>query len=223
MEILVPTKINDITLEEYQKFAAINTEDNDDDFVAFKTIEIFCGLDLSIVSKMPLKDAEDISKEISDVLNQTVSFQRRFELDGVEYGFLPKLDEMTLGEYIDLEEGLKDTKDWHKAAAVMYRPIKKKFKDLYTIEEYTGDSKYHEVMKRAPLGEITQAVVFFYNIVSELLEASKTFLLSKEMERFKTILLKDSSPRGMAGLTVFTHLLGEMLPDLNKSLDKNSQ
>ena len=55
MKIQVPTHINDITLEQYQRFALINTEEQDKEFFMFKTIEIFCGVDIALVSKMRLK------------------------------------------------------------------------------------------------------------------------------------------------------------------------
>ena len=31
-----------------------------------------------------------------------------FVMDGVEYGFIPKLDDITLGEYIDIDNNIKD-------------------------------------------------------------------------------------------------------------------
>jgi len=74
MKIQVPTEINDITLEQYQKFALINTEEQDKEFFMFKTIEICCGVDISIVSKMRLKDAESISNEVLEVLQQNIPF-----------------------------------------------------------------------------------------------------------------------------------------------------
>ena len=70
MTVSVPTNINDITLGEFQKFDVINIENQDSDFLLHKTIEIFCGIDLNIVSKFPLKDAEDIESEIAGVLSQ---------------------------------------------------------------------------------------------------------------------------------------------------------
>ena len=47
MNISVPTKINDITLEEFQRFDKINIENQDSDFLLHKTIEIFCGVDIN--------------------------------------------------------------------------------------------------------------------------------------------------------------------------------
>jgi len=215
MKIQVPTHINDITLEQYQKFALINTEEQDKEFFMFKTIEIFCGVDIALVSKMRLKDAESISNEVLGVLQQNVPFTNKFELDGVKYGFIPDLQAISLGEFIDLEEGLSKDKDFHKAASVMFRPIVKEFGELYTIGGYEASTEMHHVMKQAPVGIISAAIVFFYNIANELLKASQDFS-SQEKAEAMTILEKLNSQRSTGGLTLSTLYAEAMLQSINK-------
>jgi len=180
-----------------------------------KTIEIFCDVDIKVVSQFPVKDAKDIVEDIHAVLDQTVKFTDRFTMDGIEYGFIPDLSAMSLGEYIDLEDGLKDTKEFHKAAAVMFRPVIKSFKELYTIDGYDASLERQALMLEAPIGIISSAVVFFYSIVNELLEGSQNY--SKNLlEIAKTILEKDSSVRNMDGLPAYTHLAEVMLQNTSK-------
>ena len=211
MELKVPTKINDIPLQEYQRFAKVNVPDADQEFLLHKTIEIFCEVDIRDVAKLPVKLAAELNEEITAVLNESVAFTTRFEMGGIEYGFIPDLEKMTLGEYIDLEEGLRDPASFHKAAAVMFRPVKKSFKELYTIEPYTADLTAHEAMKSAPLGVISAAVVFFYSIVNELQAASLVYS-KKLMKENKTTLEKGSLPLSGDGLQAFTDLLKEIQP-----------
>ena len=215
MKISVPTHINDITLEQYQRFALINTEEQDKEFFMFKTIEIFCGVDIALVSKMRLKDAESISNEVLEVLQQNVPFTNKFELEGVKYGFIPDLQAISLGEFIDLEEGLSKDKDFHKAASVMFRPIVKEFGELYTIDGYEASTEMHHVMKQAPVGIISAAIVFFYSIAKELLKASQDFS-SQEKEEAMTILEKLNSQRNTGGLTLSTLYAEAMLQSINK-------
>ena len=215
MKIQVPTHINDITLEQYQRFALINTEEQDKEFFMFKTIEIFCGVDIALVSKMRLKDAESISNEVLEVLQQNVPFTNKFELEGVKYGFIPDLQAISLGEFIDLEEGLSKDKDFHKAASVMFRPIVKEFGELYTIDGYEASTEMHHVMKQAPVGIISAAIVFFYNIAKELLKASQDFS-SQEKEEAMTILEKLNSQKNTGGLTLSTLYAEAMLQSINK-------
>lgn len=215
MDILVPTSINDITLEQYQRFALINTEDQDQEFFIHKTIEIFCNVDLKTINKFPIKDAREISEDILAILNQNVPFTDRFELDGVKYGFIPDLQQMSLGEFIDLEESLKSAKDFHKAAAVMFRPIKKEFKKLYSIEPYEASSKMPDVMKEAPIGVISASIVFFYTIVNELLMVSKVFS-ETELQKAMTIVEKVNSQRNTVGLTQYTHYVEVLQQNMGK-------
>ena len=215
MEIKVPTTINDIPLGEYQRFAKVNVPDADPEFLMHKTIEIFCEMDIRDVARLPIKTAQDLYQEISEVLVQENVFTRRMTLEGVEYGFIPDLEAMTLGEYIDLEDGLKDAAQFHKAVSVMYRPIKKSYADLYTIEPYTASKSAHDVMKQAPLGEVNAAIVFFYHIVSELLEASQTFS-KKQAKETLTTLEKDSSLLNTGGSTVSMLSLMETLRSMQQ-------
>ena len=215
MDILVPTSINDITLEQYQRFALINTEDQDQEFFIHKTIEIFCNVDLKTINKFPIKDAREISEDILAVLNQNVPFTDRFELDGVKYGFIPDLQQMSLGEFIDLEDSLKSAKDFHKAASVMFRPIKKEFKNLYSIEPYEASRDMQELMKKAPIGIISASIVFFYTIVNELLMVSKVFS-ETELREAMTIVEKVNSQRNTVGLTQYTHYVEVLRQNMEK-------
>ena len=61
VEIEVPTSLEDITLEQYQKFDKVNTEDNKDStFLLHKTVEIFCGLDLKDTLKIKYSSVSEI-------------------------------------------------------------------------------------------------------------------------------------------------------------------
>ena len=213
MKIQVPTHINDITLEQYQKFALINTEEQDKEFFMFKTIEIFCGVDISLVSKMRLKDAESISNEVLEVLNTNIPFTNKFELEGVKYGFIPDLQQISLGEFIDLEEGLGDSKNFHKATAVMFRPIMKEAGELYTIDGYEASTEMHHIMKKAPLGIVSAAIVFFYNIVKELQTDLKAYSQEKQAEMMTTLenLNSQENTDGLTLSTLFAEAMQQSL------------
>lgn len=215
MNVLIPKHINDVTLEQYQRFALINNEAQDAEFFIHKTIEIFCDVDIRTVSKFPLKDAKEISQDIIDVLNNNIPFTDRFEMGGVKYGFIPDLQKISLGEFIDLEEALKDSKTFHQAAAVMFRPIVKEYKELYTIETYEASAQAAQDMKQAPIGVISAAIVFFYNIVNELLAVSQVYSKS-EKETAQIILEKANLQQNMVGSTQFTHYVEVLRQNLEK-------
>ena len=74
---------------------------------------------------------------------------------------MPNLDKISIGEYIDIESNVSGFKNMHKAMAVLYRPVTKKHKDKYQIEEYSGSQEYSEALKYMPLNAALGAMVFF--------------------------------------------------------------
>lgn len=217
MKLQIPTLLNDITVSEYLKFIEVNKEDADEEFLVHKTISIFCGISMKEVLTIDAKEAQDIAVEIYAVLNQKADFVDRFELNGVKYGFIPNLEDLSLGEYIDLETYLKDQKNLHKVAAVMYRPIVKEYKELYDIESYDSDLKAQEVMKQAPIGIISQAVVFFYNIANELLTDSLHSSNQQVKKKAQEIIQQqDNLFQSMDGSTQYISSVKDILETLNQ-------
>jgi len=89
---------------------------------------------------------------------------------------------MASGVYIDAEEYLKDISTLNKAMAALYRPIKTKKGNLYTIEQYEGSGIWADVMKFAPLNVALGMQVFFWNLGIELSNATIQSLQEKKME-----------------------------------------
>jgi hypothetical protein len=98
-------------------------------------IEIFCGVKLlADTLKMKFADVDGICNILVDMFNEKPQLVNTFKMKGVEYGFIPKLDDISLGEYVDLDAFLGDWDNMHRAMAVLYRPIDKKYGDKYSIK-----------------------------------------------------------------------------------------
>ena len=163
VKIQVPTSLSEITLEQYQKFNKINTEENQNtNFILHKTVEIFCGLDLKDIAKIKVHSVKSVIKDIDNVFSEKPDLIPTFKLKGKEYGFIPKLDDISLGEYIDLDDSLTDWETMHKAMSVLYRPVTMRKGDKYLIEEYDGTDDA-ESMKQMRLDVVMGSIVFFYN------------------------------------------------------------
>tara|TARA_R110002020_G_scaffold338579_2_gene553890 strand:+ start:3545 stop:4258 length:714 start_codon:yes stop_codon:yes gene_type:complete len=173
-KISVPESYADITVKDLQKIRGL---EGDEEFVAIKVIEILTGLNGRDVLSMRRTDRDEVLGLISDALNvETTKLIRRFTHDGIEYGFIPNLDEMTYGEFVDLETYQLDFKNIHKLLAVLYRPITKSYEQYYTIEDYEGSIKYSGVMEQIPSHIALGCLVFFYDLGKELLSNSLRFL-----------------------------------------------
>ena len=65
-------------------------------------MEIFCNIPLKTVLQIKATDIDNITNTINNLFKEEPEFIDRFKYNGVEFGFIPKLDEITFGEYVDL-------------------------------------------------------------------------------------------------------------------------
>jgi len=136
-------------------------------------------------------------------------------MNGIEYGFIPDLDEMSLGEYIDLDNNVSSWEQMHLAMNVLYRPIKTSKLGKYNIEEY--DVKNPEAMKDMPLGAAIGSVFFFYNLGIEL--SKHIVLYSNNPQEMEGIQSQLTSISDMDGIPQFMLSLTGVLNDLKISLN----
>ena len=163
----IPESLSEVTLDQYQQWLKVAEDKEMNNFLQQKMIEIFCGITLKQVMQIKAKDIESIVVEISKLFNQKDSkFIDRFKYQEKDFGFIPKLDDMTFGEYVDLDNYLADWQLMHKAMAVLFRPITFKKKNQYLIEEYETADKYN--MKQMTLDVVFGSLVFFWNLRNEL-------------------------------------------------------
>lgn len=174
----VPKTINDIKLSQYQKWVNVleNNKDVQNNFLEIKLLEIFCGVTGADAAKIEMSEANEAIDHVVGLLQKEQPLTERFDMkgsDGVvcEFGFIPNLSKMSLGEYVDLDTYIGDNNNLHKAMAVLYRPVHKSWrkKKEYRIAEYEGTEDYAAIMKDMPLGIALGALVFFYRLEKKLL------------------------------------------------------
>ena len=181
-EIVIPTSLSEIPLKSYQEFMKVVEKSNDEEFIGQKTIEIFCGLKMKDVVKVKWSDVKSLTLHLNEIFKAKPKFQATFKIENTEFGFIPNLEDMSFGEYIDLESNISSVDTFHKAMAVMYRPITKKVKDRYEIFEYVGSDEFSDVMKYAPLDVVLGATVFFSTLGSDLVQHT-LISLEKEIQK----------------------------------------
>jgi len=164
MKVNIPEDINDIQLSQFQSFVKIEQPDN------YDVMRIFYNLNKDMVNGMQPDDVEFLVHTVSEILNTEVKeLTPTFSINKIEFGFIPKLDDMTYGEHTDLIQYINDLDKIHLAMAVLFRPIKQKQFGKYLIENYQGSEVYGNLMKQMPLGAMLGAKVFFWNLTKDLL------------------------------------------------------
>lgn len=202
--------LDEITIEQYMKIIAINKSSISDVNKAKEILKIF---DPKL--KLKKSDADILINSIKEILDTDVKdFIRRFKYDGVEYGFIPNLDNITTAEFIDLSEYLKESIYLDRIAAILYRPVTQSDGELYRIEEYEGSDKYSDIMKKVDHRVVLSAMVFFSILGKSLLKHFPTYMemMKKNMmkmemkdikKKLKTSRRKNNSMMSLGGTLCF--------------------
>ena len=222
----VPTKLSDLTLGQLQRFRQVTDQvgeksQESEDFIKLKALEIFCGLELKESYKLPLSTFDSLVENINKVLAEPTPLVHRFTFRGtngveVEFGMQPRINEIPLGEFGDLDEYMKDFSFAHRAMAVLFRPIINSYKDMYEIEEYESSDKYADYMLHMPANVALGAMVFFYLLGMKL--SNHTILYSLQQMSPEERLRAESRflEQNGVGINQFTLSLEEISSNLMK-------
>ena len=216
VKIVVPNSLAEITLGQYQEYLkSIDKLDPEKDAKTInkKLIEHFCGIEEKMVDKVAYKDVIKVVNVISGAFDKDYELVQLFKLLDVQMGFIPKLDDMSLGEYVDTENFLGDWQNMHKAMAVLYRPVTFRKKERYTIADYSPSDEISHLMKEMPLNVVMGCMVFFYRLGMELSKATLTYI-RKTVKKDTTSDLKEALEKNGVGINQFMHSLEEMSENL---------
>ena len=212
VNLRIPTTLNEITLGQYQEYAKL--QDLSETDLQLKTIEIFCNVPEVVVRNMKATDIVEICGIINSMFDTKHQLISMFKMNGVEYGFIPSLEDMSFGEYVDLDTFIGDNDNLHRAVNVLYRPIEHRKGNRYTIKDYEPNTS--EIAKDMPLDAVLGAVVFFYNLGKDL---SLVMLNSLDKKNEQTLAeYLTSQPNGGGTIQSMDYLAG-ILQNLNISLN----
>lgn len=176
---------NDVTLDKWVKLISKKEKTKSEE--AVEIINTLSDIPKKLIKELGIQDIAVILKRIS-ILQQNAdsNLNRIIKINDVEYGFHPNLEEITLGEYADIETYLKNglENNLTRLLAILYRPITEKDKDNYSIEAYgLSDSrmraKKFETMKAV---DVNNALVFFWTFVKELLKTLLPYLMEQNQK-----------------------------------------
>lgn len=118
-----------------------------DEYYHAKMIHLLTGAPMEQLLEVSHEKVKYISSHIGLLLPTQQLFYDQFELNGVHYGFIPKWQEMSFAEFVDLDtlfsKKPEEILDYiHVLTAIMYRPIVGKHKGGhdFKIEKYNSDT-----------------------------------------------------------------------------------
>ena len=200
-EFKLINKWEDVTLEKWIKLVDYHKLSKSEE--ALETIKELSNIPKNLIKELEIKDIAVIMSKVAELQQkQDSSLKRIIEIDGKRYGFHPRLDEITLGEWSDLETMIKMDieKNLPEVMAILYRPIVEEQNDIYTIKAYDGDITIRaEQMKQMSAEQVQSALRFFFALGKELLLTLPSFLT----ERLKEIKEQlQANPLQKSGVTL---------------------
>jgi hypothetical protein len=212
VKITIPTSLAEITLGQYKRYLNIQTSSTDERFLQAKMIEIFCNAPLEYVMELKYSDSEEITSTLDEMFKEKPDLIQRFKLGSKEYGFHPNLEELSLGEYIDLDTYIGDWENIERAMNVLYRPIIAKLRGKYEVEKY--NTKLDEQILNIPMDAVLGSIFFLWNLGIEL---SQTMMKYLEGEQNLDLMQFLTSELNGDGIPAYMRSLRETLDDLNIS------
>ena len=124
-EYQIPERWTQVKLGDYQNYMEQSKDVTDAVTLNLLTISCFTGIPYEKVEKIRKGDVDVVLGEFKKLLNKKMNttLNMIIEIDGVDYGFNPNLKDMTLGEFVDLDNRLDNGwQDMHRVMAILYRP-----------------------------------------------------------------------------------------------------
>ena len=218
MKLIVPSSLEEISLSKYQRylkeFEYSKSQKNQETYLGLKMLEIFCEITEDQAKQIDSDSANKVVKILVDLLSQEQTLVESFNLGGIQFGWIPKLDNLSFGEFLDVNNNIDNWEDMVVAMGVLYRPVTGRAKDgKYLIEKYEGD-KYHEILKEMPLNVVLGATVFFWNLGLDLV-TSILYSLESEMNKMSTVQRRSFQESG-DGLLLSLNSLKMTLQELKR-------
>jgi hypothetical protein len=187
-KVSIPKDWNGISIRMYLQFKKVKERKLKEEEFNLEVLSVVCGLEKRMIENMEitsinkvLKSLKFLEKEMPD----TKELVKTVEWNGKEYGFIPNLSEITMGEYIDIEEHCKNAEDnLHKIMSILYRPIVKKTNRRYSIEPYVPSKEIQDEFLDFPILPSMSALSFFF-LLGKKLQNSLDKYLKKGMEKLR--------------------------------------
>ena len=221
-----PDSWKDITYKQYMQYYKMLKPYEGTDTYEKKNLELaalhFCDIPVELLYNLP---KETFDKAVASIANLVQSNKqplvKTFEVLNVKYGFVPALDEMSYGEYLDLTEYFKDPTEYAPIImSIVYRPITKEISNMYEIEPYSGtsDPKIELFKHVLTMDVVFGAISFFLDLQKDLMNATLTYSMQilKTMKDPKALtVLQDLQKSGVDTIQLLS-LLKMMLQNLTK-------
>ncbi len=178
----------DVTLEKWVKLITFEKLSNTQE--AMEVLGVLTDMPKKLIRELALQDVANIMSKVTELQREDkVVLKKIIKLEGKQYGFHPNLEDLTLGEWADIETFMEQGLDnnMHNIMAILVRPILEIENDAYIIDAYNGNIAVRaEKFKKMSAEQVKSALVFFWsfaNVLSTTLLSSLKALLKEKKEQ----------------------------------------
>lgn len=205
------TKIESLTVGQYQDLYKIHTSQDDDIDKAVASISILTGKPRWEVEDMPMPEFKSISREISILFSNPLIKEKvvkSVKVNGKRYAVILDPKKLCAGQYIDLQHFLKQNmvENLHKLMACLLVPVK------YGIFKHKYDGENHEKISEGIQNlsyiEVYSTCVFFSKLWNNSIQAIGTYLVKEMNKKLKT----KSQPQIVTETDLWNYLGGSTMP-----------
>lgn len=175
IEITIPEGWEDVKLGQFMDYMrALKPYEGTPEYETVKlekAMNYFCNISTEVINKLPMENYNGILNEMVSLFErgEQIPLVKHFVIGSTKFGFIPSLDEMTYGEYLDLSTYSKEL--WPNAPTIMsilYRPVTRELNGKYEIQPYAGTNEDIEALfKKALTMDIAWGAIGFFTLLSK--------------------------------------------------------
>ena len=187
VKLTIPNEWSDITIGIYQQYVKIQESKGSEKNKVIRSLALLCNTSPFVVKKMAYTDLLEIMEIIKGMIDaqpKQEEFKKVFTFLDIEFGFVPNLNKLTTGEYIDLESYCENPiQNLHIIMSILYRKVTNRVNDRYAIETYNPDEFKEELFKDCPMDIALSSLGFFLTLGKRLAMISLRYLGTQEVKQ----------------------------------------
>ena len=187
VKLTIPNEWSDITIGIYQEYVKIQESKASEKNKVIRSLALLCNTSPFVVKKMAYTDLLEIMEIIKGMIDaqpKQEEFKKVFTFLDIEFGFVPNLNKLTTGEYIDLESYCENPiQNLHIIMSILYRKVTNRVNDRYAIETYNPDEFKEELFKDCPMDIALSSLGFFLTLGKRLAMISLRYLGTQEVKQ----------------------------------------
>lgn len=188
IKVSIPADYASITVKQYLDYHAAKND--------IERLASISNLSKEQSEQIPFQHLPVLLGAFEDTLaNESAKFFETITIKDKDFGFIPDLYAISMGEYADISTWASDVNaNIVKIMGTLYRPIDKRVGSKYTIVPHSKQNRelVEEYVEQMTLEQFNGAMLFFSTLLNELNNTSLDYLetevskLTKEMQELTT-------------------------------------